>query len=268
MKDQEKAIHLRRKVTDQERAFFLGELRAARLAAQRNAEDFHDLLFVFERLGTFLTAGTGGSLGDYKEPFVEFVNEHSALAAAIGREGTDVQLPFRSLYFLVNRGRNDALHQGAFARHLTTHAIELALVLEDALMDGAQLVRDFMVNDPVCASLWQPVSFVRQKMLENAFSYLPVYDDREEERRWKLISDRALAIWLQGNRDVRKSRLATTLEDALNQGLKLEEAHRVKSADRIQTAITDGVDNGRPALVVSAEDEARLIGIVTPFDVL
>ena len=70
-------------------------------------------------------------------------------------------------------GRNDALHQGACARHLANHAVQLALVLEDALMPSEPKVSDFMVRDAICAAHWQPISFVRQQMLANSFSYLP-----------------------------------------------------------------------------------------------
>lgn len=45
-----------------------------------------------------------------------------------------------ALYDLVEQGRNEALHQGAFARHLAEHAIELALALEDALANGDRRV--------------------------------------------------------------------------------------------------------------------------------
>ena len=46
--------------------------------------------------------------------------------------------PFSRLYDLVQDARNDALHQGAFARHLTIHAIGLALILEDALRSSEE----------------------------------------------------------------------------------------------------------------------------------
>ena len=70
---------------------------------------------------------------------------------------------------------NDALHQGAFARHLTIHAIDLALILEDALRSFEEpRVSDYMVRNPLFAELWQPIGFIRQQMLANSFSFLPV----------------------------------------------------------------------------------------------
>jgi hypothetical protein len=66
------------------------------------------------------------------------------------------------------------LHQGAFARRLTGHAIELSLVLEDALRRSldSPVVGDYMVRGPICAEPWQPISFIRQRMLANSFSFL------------------------------------------------------------------------------------------------
>ena len=85
------------------------------------------------------------------------------------------------------------MHQGAFARHLTVHAIELAIVLEDALTQLKNpMVSNFMVRNPVCAEMWQPVGLIRQQMLVNSYSYLPVL----RENHWYLISDADIAMYL------------------------------------------------------------------------
>ena len=117
------------------------------------------------------------------------------------------------LYDLVKDARNDALHQGAFARHLTSHAIELALVLEDALRRrlDSPVVGDYMVRNHVCAELWQPISFIRQQMLANSFSFLPV---KSSGRDWCLISDLDIATYLGPDALKRKPRLAQTLNAA------------------------------------------------------
>lgn len=44
-----------------------------------------------------------------------------------------------------------ALHEGALARHLTVNAIELSVVLEEAIVSELHQVSDFMVRKPVCA---------------------------------------------------------------------------------------------------------------------
>jgi hypothetical protein len=100
---------------------------------------------------------------------------------------------------MVQAARNEALHQGASARHLTQHCIELALVLEDALVNDATIVADYMVKAPLCAYSWQPLSFVRQQMLANSFSHLPI---RDADGKWYLLSDAAVASALRGFRAV------------------------------------------------------------------
>jgi hypothetical protein len=68
----------------------------------------------------------------------------SPLAEEIPAQLPAWHAPFAALYDLVRFARNDALHEGAFARHLTSHAIELTIILEDALMEEAFGARDFM----------------------------------------------------------------------------------------------------------------------------
>jgi hypothetical protein len=100
---------------------------------------------------------------------IETVAGESALASEVPAQWRGIHVPFPLLYGIVKDARNEALHQGAFARHLTVHAIELSLVLEDAMRRSFEnpVVGDFMVRNPVCAELWQPLSFVRQQMLTN-----------------------------------------------------------------------------------------------------
>ena len=59
--------------------------------------------------------------------------------------------------------------------------------------DCSKHVSDFMVRDPVCAHLWQPISLIRQRMLTNSFSCLPV---QNEEEQWCLVSDLQIAMYL------------------------------------------------------------------------
>ena len=90
-------------------------------------------------------------------------------------------------------------------------------------MTGSEKVGDYMVRDPVCAYLWQPISFIRQQMLAHSFSYLPVYV--EVDPAWKLVSDLLIAKYLRSiSDDDRKTRLAKSLQEAINQdGLRLFE---------------------------------------------
>src|SRR2546427_11218541 len=52
------------------RAHFRDDLRRARLATLRDAEDFHDIIYCVERLGVALT-GTLGALVAYQERLTE-----------------------------------------------------------------------------------------------------------------------------------------------------------------------------------------------------
>ena len=176
-------------------------------------------------------------------------------------------MPFSRLYETVRQGRNDALHQGAYARHLTIHAIQLALVLEDALMNGYTEVKEFMVQDPICAQTWQPMSFVRQTMLTNSFSFLPV---RWSDGKWKFVSAKAVGRFLreagENGRDERKARLAMPLTEAESLGLGFEDAPCLTPTDSVQKAL-DGVSH-LPFLVLDPEHKETPLGILTSFDLL
>jgi hypothetical protein len=150
---------------------FSYELREARAVALKDAEAFEQLLFVFERLGVYLT-GSIKNLGGYADALGR-VASNSPMAQLIPKDLPDWHAPFSTLYEIVKTARNEALHEGSYARHLTKNAVELSMILEDALMVEAFCARNFMVRDPVCAYMWQPISAIRRAMLVNSFSFLP-----------------------------------------------------------------------------------------------
>jgi len=252
----------------------LEELRIARLSAQKDAEAFDELLFVFERLGCYLK-GRAATLGKYKDELLALA-EKSALGGNLDARLANWHTDKSVLYTLVNQARNDALHQGAGARHLTEHAIELALLFEDALMnradDSMTELRDIMVRSPVVAEPWQPVSFVRQVMLTNSYSTLPVYFDN----KWRVITDAQVAAFLRGvvSND-RLARLGTPVEEAAK-------AHPTllcdASVEKPGTCIADVVKrfstNPQDAFILVVEEpfaspqSRALLGIVTAFDIL
>jgi hypothetical protein len=235
---------------------FRDQLREARAAALRDAEGFQDILFVLERLGSQLL-GKIGDLDQYK-PKIEELAEQSHMAS---------QISFKAKYEIVRKARNSAFHQGAVARHLTVNASELSLVLEEALMSKYDQVGDFMVRNPVCAYLWQPLGFIRQIMLVNSFSYLPVSVDEEGAMAWRLIADFKLARYLRGaTGDESKKRLVQTLKEAVDSGkVELLPTKTFLPNDSIQTALQE--PEGLPVLVLYPENK-QLIGILTPFDLL
>jgi len=243
------------------------ELQVARENAIKDAEAFEGIIHVIEKLGVLLFGKTE-NLGKYGSDIKKLAAD-SPLAAGLSREW---HTPFDLLYDMVTQARNDALHIGAFARHLTTHAIELALVLEDALRikenSMSKKVNDFMIRNPVCAHLWQPVSFIRQTILTNSFSYLPV---QNEDKVWCLVSDLLIARYLQqAERDkARKKALARPLGAT---GIKFLEAKLICQGMTIdelfgQAAFCEQIES-KPLLVRRDDKLDELVGILTPFDLI
>jgi hypothetical protein len=238
------------------------QFQQARESALKDAEAFEGVIYVIERMGSFCL-GKVASLGEY-ESEVKKVAELSPLALDIPSQWRNVHTPFSLLYKMVKDARNDALHIGAFARHLTIHAIELALILEDALRmyEENKYISDYMVRDPICAQLWQPVSFVRQVMLTNSFSYLPVQNTAGQ---WCLVSDLQVAKYLQGHsNNERKRRLATPLQGAGE--IALLPAKCLSDKEPIHSALADF--DGKPILVFRNNAETEIVGILTAFDLL
>jgi hypothetical protein len=248
-------------ISTEARITFRDQLREARALAINDAEAYDQLLFSIERLGSALSRAVGG-LKDFEQSLTSLAG-NSALAKFVPKQWRDWHTPFPTLYDMVRDARNDALHLGAFARHLTAHAIQLEIILEDALMSQAKTVSDFMVRSPVCAGLWQPISFIRQQMLANSFSYLPVLKDG----KWYLVSDLSIATYLRAKANERKQRLAHTLLDAIESGgLQLLGAICFQADANIDQVIK--TFDGRPVLVCHRNDHEELIGILTAFDIL
>lgn len=118
-----------------------------------------------------------------------------------------------------------------------------------------------MTRNPVCAYPWQPVSFIRQTMLENSFSYIPVY----MKEAWHTIADYDIACYLRpaNTTACRKKLLSTPLECAIESGLTIEKA--VVVPKKVGEALDYA--NGRPILV-KRDDCDELLGIATPFDLM
>jgi CBS domain-containing protein len=242
---------------------FCEQLRQARENAIRDSEAFDEIIHVVERLGSFLCERIG-DLGKYREHVVE-KGRLSALAEDVPDRWRGIHIPFSLLYDLVRNARNDALHQGAFARRLTGHAIELSLVLEDALRRSldSPVVGDYMVRNPVCAELWQPISFIRQQMLANSFSFLPV---KSAGGDWCLVSDLDIATYLGADASTRKARLAKSLKAA-------EIPLQLAGSCAIDTPLEDAVrmlgrDKRLLLVYCQEQDERPLVGIVTAFDLI
>jgi len=244
--------------------YFRDQFRKARAEALRDAEGFQETVFVLERLGVYLTGKTT-NLGKYKKDIEKEARE-SPLADVIPNQHPSWHSSFSTIYDVVRKARNDALHQGAFARHLTHNAIHLALVLEDALMSKGNTVGDYMVMEPICASGWQPLSFVRQQMLKNSFTYLPLLPDNKSDQQWRIVSDYHIARYLLRGLGERKNYLAETLDKAILDGLEVEQADTCSTGTSVQDALE--MSKGKPLIVIDRDPSKQLVGIITPFDFL
>lgn len=240
---------------------FSSQLRDAREKALRDSEEFDSIIHVCERLGSFLGKKIG-DLGQYKRQ-LESEAVHSALAEELPQQWRGIHVPFSLLYDLVKDARNDALHQGAFARHLTMHAIQLSLILEDALRRSLDhpTAGDYMVSNPTCAELWQPISLIRQQMLSNSFSFLPVKCDTD----WCVVSDLEIATYLGSEPSERRKKMAVSLSEAK---IPLQPA-RVCTVDTpLADLLGKLAGHQAPLLVFPTQHRQTPVGIVTPFDLL
>ena len=262
--------------------YFRNEFREARATALKDAEGYQQILFVLERLGAYLLGGgcyekhehseESKGLDAYKECLIALVKKHHPLEKHRGKRWTcvyrDSHTAFGSLYEMVMHGRNDALHQGAFARTLTLHLVEVALFLEDTLMAiTGRSIKDYMVQNPVCAYAWQPVSFVRQMMLVNSFSYIPVYMNKKatEEKAWHIIADYHITEYLQSaDSDGRGKLLAKSIEQAI--GSTIAEAITCRPDDTVKDVLKR--IKGEPILVVKSDNCEELLGTATAFDLM
>jgi hypothetical protein len=147
------------------------------------------------------------------------------------------------------------------------------------------VVADFVVRNPVCGEPWQPIAFLRQQMLANSFSYLPVCgeglpellvgDARTQswpDKPWFVVSDRSIATFLGADREgkERRKRLAKTLKEVSS-----DERHRflvhaepIPATTPLQEALDLLGKSPSPILLVRNPAGTGLLGIVTPFDLL
>jgi hypothetical protein len=251
-------------ISQEQASYFRTELRTARAATLRDAESFDQLIRAIERLGGFL-APSGSGLFDYSPALLELAGR-SWLPYSEVTEWPGLHVPVERLLGLVRESRNAAVHEGAFARHLARHAVALALIMENALMTESKTLGDFMVPNPVCAEMWQPVSFIRQQLLANSFSFLPVRMSDEKDRKWCLVSDLAVARYVRISGGGERSRLRRTLAESVDAGqIALDVADVFPPATPVASVIGKMVN--WPILVIP-DGSDHLLGLVAPFDLL
>jgi hypothetical protein len=262
-----------------ERLYFRDRLRAARYAALADAEGFGEICFAIEALG-IRVRGLRQTMGKYKRWIFPYWQQRPSLdqlahsfPALFGR--------FEALYDAVQNARNDAMHTGAYARHVTAAAIELCIGLEDTLMSTPprNSVADFMVKSPIVVESWQPVAHARQLMLTHSFSYLPTYI----ENRWQLISEMAIARFLRSVGDP-SLLLAMQISDACKtedddgnpvhlvdrpHALALTLPRLVEAVDAVAPLLVADTVTDRPSLwLVRSQDPKQLSGVLSPFELM
>jgi len=116
-------------------------------------------------------------------------------------------------------------------------------------------------------------------MLSNSFSYMPVCEKEGEKETWKLVADYEVARYLRNvdSKGNYRKHLATSLEDALKtdakpNGIKLISTESLQSGQSVAEALEiiqkSANHPGLPILIFSEEDGDKLVGILTPFDLL
>lgn len=240
-----------------------------------DSEGFTEILFAIEELGALMKTKVM-ALGQYRAELRDL-----AALSPLSWEGSESPNTkrFEWLFALVKDVRNEAMHQGASARHATDRCVDLCLMLEDALATFRSTVGHLMVVSVVEAKLHETVSAVRRTMLSHSFSFLPV---QLEDGHWSLISDAEVARFLRQHHEtcLRADRLAMPLSATLggdgsevSAGKALRKIRCVDAAAYVGeeddvNSVLDRIDE-RPVLVTSdGQPKGRLVGILTSFDLL
>lgn len=254
------------KLLPAERTAFRDRLRAARYAALADAEGFHEVCYAVEALGMRLHGSESTIYGYW--PSLGELARFSPLFASLPIQFPAFFTRFDALYETLRRARNDAMHSGSYARHATTAAVELCIGLEEALMNAADAkstVADYMVKAPVSVEHWQPIAHARQLMLAHSFSFLPIFHGG----RWKLLSELAVVRYLHPMKRVHKeAALAQSISVAVDNGLTLLTAKKVKPTHSVSALIASSVARPTPTLWLVVESRNRLTGVLSPFELM
>jgi len=247
-------------LTNSQKIYFRDIFREARYKALIDAEDFDSLFHAIETFGAFLSTNLKhNSLSYYKEYIEDFVRE-SPFYNSLTKEFPAYHSSFSFLYEEVRKFRNGSAHQGVHARNKIRYAIELCLIIESKLNQMDEQVSNYMVRSPLTASDWEPLSHVRKEMLIHSYSYIPIFINDN----WQLISDYGLYKYLKAENQ--ESKLRENIQTAVGNGLELiQPARKVAETDSINSI---NPNSTTPVLVFSNQDEDRLLGIITSFDLI
>ena len=239
--------------------YFARQLRAARAQVQADAEGYVAVAIAVEQLGAAL--GAKGGMAAAERCIIK------ALSLSSDWTRGDCETPsLACAYDRVRRARNIAVHEGAMSRVVAAHAIHLTIGLEVALMKfvDTEAARTWMVANPTVAHPWMTVAQVRSALLAGGFSALPIWCGDA----WHLVRDVDVVAYLPCD-PLGKERVKDV---ACADGGATLQIHRaplvVRPNECVQALKGTYWESGWPALVVSDHDCARLVGILTPHDLL
>jgi hypothetical protein len=234
---------------------FRDSLRSARAKVHADAEGFEVVVHAIERLGRHLNP-QGDGLAKY----------HDALIALV--EAAELKVgDLEHRLFLLRQTRNDAAHQGSYARNAAREAVHVALRLEEALtVCWADIeVQHLMVRGAITAQPGDTLGDVRRAMLEHAFTAIPAF----VEKRWCLITDRWLAAELAGkNKGPREAVLQRKVAELSDDEVTLLAVVAIQPSTRVSSLAGAGHLQHALTLVARDADAGVLEGVVAPADLL
>jgi hypothetical protein len=250
-------------VAHDERIYYRDRIRQARYTALADSEGFLEICFAIEDLGSRLL-GKVQPLGSLKKAIAALVARDDAAAPLVA---PSLFCSFDALYETVREARNDAMHTGAYARRAASSAVELCLLLEDALMFAhgpKQTVAELMVREPVAVEPWHPVAHARRLMLMHSFSNLPIHIEGE----WRLLTEWGLARYLVGQS---KAEALGPSISSVSEKLQLAPARVVTESTPVDDLLLRASDPPIGAalwLVVDQTASDRLLGVISAFELI
>ena len=238
--------------------YFARQMRGARAQVQADAEGYVAVAIAVEQLGSALGAKKTGM----DAAMTEIAQALSPLSDgwAHGHNGSP---SLNAACHRVRKARNIAVHEGAMSRAVAAHAIDLTIGLEIALMIAADThaAHAWMVPHPTVAHPWMTVAQVRSALLKGGFSALPIWwkDD------WHLVRDIDVVAYLK----CAGANGRALLQEVVGTKLHLyAEPLLIPPEKDVETLDAADWRFGEPALVVCNKDKGRLLGVLTPHDLL
>ncbi|WP_144011995.1 CBS domain-containing protein [Deinococcus sp. LM3] len=234
---------------EEEASYFLRVLRDARYAALADAENFRSVCFALEELGMRLRGENLRSLRKYKTILQDIVP-------------TKLKNEYSEIFDLVVSARNEAAHRGIFARNLASKSIRLSIIVEAGLQSMTTKVKHIMSQNVIFAEKFYSLAKVREIMLENSFSYVPI----SLEDKYYLIPDFLIAQLWHDKKSTDKLKYNTKIDDILDKKDLLKPIELLSNAKK-SAALNPLLQ--APALVFNGTHAERVVvGILSPFDLL